>query len=153
MSEGKRKVRVDLVEAIYKCQNKWKAGSIRKTVVFERSTTIDSVLKQAKDKLKLKKMVVRCFYVDGKVELDLTYNLLEGVEDGSILYVSSQQPAQTLKEGITNESSDDSIPDPLLMVKQVYASRLLRTRRSRTVVALPQVSYMAGPSPRTTFTA
>ena len=63
-------------------------------------------------------MVVRCFYVDGKIELDLTNNL-EGVKDGSILYVSSQQPTQTLEEGITDKACDNSIPDPLLMVKQV----------------------------------
>ena len=129
------KVRLELVEAIYKCQDKWKAGPTRKTVVFERSTAIDTILKQAKEKLKLKKKVVRCFYVDGKHELDLTKNL-EGVEDGSILYVSSHQPS--LKEDtITVEHNCDSSPDPLLMVKQVYASRP-RVYSSRSLLSQSQ---------------
>ncbi|KAI2503246.1 helicase [Fragilaria crotonensis] len=131
------KVRLELVEAMYKCQEKWNAGPTRKTVVFERSTAIDAVLKQAKEKLKLKKKAVRCFYVDRKHEIDLTKNL-EGVEDGSILYVSTHQPTPK-KEIIIDEQNDDSFPDPLLMVKQVYASRT-RVFRCRAPLSLRQSS-------------
>jgi ATP-dependent RNA helicase DHX57 len=128
------KVRVDLVEAVYKSPDKWKAGSSKKTIVLERSTQIEGLLKQSKDKLKMKKKALRCFYVDRKIELELTNNL-EGIQDGSIIYVTSQ-PVVEKEETATKDDDDDVLPDPLDIVKQVYANRR-QQKRSRAALKPP----------------
>lgn len=131
------KVRFDVVEAVYKSPDKWKPGSSKKTIVLDRSTPIAVLLKQAKDKIKMKKKALRCFYVERKIELGLTNNL-EGLTDGAVVYVTSRAAVKTeqTKEG---EGGDDDLvlPDPLDVVKKVYAQRA-RRQRVRVTLEPPQ---------------
>jgi len=110
------KVRIDIVEAIYKekttskgsssskssksrsslkskkakNESRWSEGSTRKTIVLDRSTTITVLMTQCKSKLKMKKKPSRVFFVDidSKIEMDLT-NDLSGIDDGTLIYVTS----------------------------------------------------------------
>jgi ATP-dependent RNA helicase DHX57 len=132
----KTRVRFDIKEAIYKTPKKWKEGSIKKTLVLSRLTDIDTLLKQAKDKLRMKKKAIRCFYQDrSNLELELIHNL-EGLEDGAILYVTSQ-PRIGNDCGDTSEEAiieDNDIPDALEMVKLVY--RKLSAQSSQKLLQL-----------------
>jgi ATP-dependent RNA helicase DHX57 len=129
-------VRFDIVEAIYKTPDKWKEGSIKKLIVMPRSADIDTILKQAKDKLRMKKKAVRCFYQDRDIELELTHNL-EGLEDGATLYVTSQKLVQKNEDTSDQNINESVIPDPLEMVKLVYKKLSGELSRKQRQLLLP----------------
>ena len=142
------RVRFELMEAVYKKPTAWKPGSTKKTVVLDRSTDIDSLLKMSKDKLKMKKKAVRCFFKDKKVEIELETDL-QGVKDGSILYVTSQPSIASATPDDENDNVDTTnnpttakeeeiVVDPLDAVKSVYASRK-RTQRQQAPLGPPVV--------------
>jgi HrpA-like RNA helicase len=127
------KVRLDVVEAVYKKDNpKWTASSSRKTLVLERSTCIQELLRQAQSKLKVKKTLVRAFVLDkqSNLEMDLT-NDLEGVENGSLLYVTEHVGSTSAGGKQSEEEEQDELPYPLDAVKEVYKRRLFRLKGHR----------------------
>lgn len=155
------KVRVDIVEAIFKDGGKnskskkstsiskklkdgpiWKEGT-RKTIVLLRCTNIKDFMTQCKSKLKMKKPT-RVFYVDkdSKLEIDLT-NDLSGLHDGAVVYVTSHQEKDTSGETKATEKLDELeieedvvLVDPLESVKKAYSiqqKRFLRAGKKRIV--------------------
>ena len=133
------KVRIDIVEAIFKDSSsssgsgskkskksssssskskasKWKEGSTRKTIVLSRSTSVKDFMTQCKSKLKMKKPT-RVFYVDreSKLEIDLT-NDLSGLDDGAIVFATSflekkaSKSSDTTKEPKESELDEDIVP-------------------------------------------
>ena len=106
------KVRIELVEAVYKDDSSkaakksskkdskkeskkeskkkpWKEGSTRKTLVLPKSTLAKELVAQCKTKLKMK-TTTRLFILDkdSKLEIDLTHDL-SGLNDGSVVYATS----------------------------------------------------------------
>lgn len=134
---GSCKVRIELVEAIYKdkkdkdtkkdskkeskkktSKNKtipWKEGSTKKTLVLPNNTKVKDVLTQAKNKLKMKKPV-RLFIQDSdsKMEIDLLDDL-GGVSDGTVIYATTYcHPPQKDKANRNGEETlefDDDTED------------------------------------------
>lgn len=142
-------MRLDIVEAVYKKgsddNESWKPGSIKKTLVLERCTTVDEVLKLAQAKLKLKKKPNRVFCVQQEkkkkkqLEIPLTTNLA-GLSDGATIFVSivpikaektKTAAHRTSKDAHfppdediddANDSSGVALPiDPLEAAKEAYA--------------------------------
>ncbi|CAB9528460.1 Putative ATP-dependent RNA helicase DHX30 [Seminavis robusta] len=164
-STGNKKVRVELVEAIFgsagnkgsskkggkssSSKNEYKEGA-KKTMVFTLSTRVEDVLKDAKAKLKMKKKPIRCFVVQKKVSVDLVGDL-RGIKDGDKVYVTSQEdPTKTTTASsetkpVPSAAADDE-EDPLEAVKQAYKQRK-RQRRSirhaprKVLNELPTFSY------------
>jgi hypothetical protein len=132
------KVRVDIVEAIYyngniqKNNNKsntnnssssssaallWKPGSIKKTLVLERSTTVEELQKLAQAKLHLKKKPNCIFCVEKKkssgsgssassgLEIPLVTNLA-GLADGATIYVATTTVPPVPKRSSRNKTAD-----------------------------------------------
>lgn len=114
------KVRVDIVEAIFKDSSggsssssskkssskkssskskkskdraDWKEGT-RKTMVFPCSITIQDFMLKCKSKLNMKKPT-RAFYVDrnSKLQIDLTKDL-SGLDDGDVVFLTSFKPSK-----------------------------------------------------------
>lgn len=142
------KVRIELVEAVYKAAKKiskkdsekeskkeskkksWKEGSTRKTLVLPKSTLAKELAALCKTKLKMK-TTTRLFVLDkdSKLEIDLTHDL-SGLNDGSVVYATSYTlppPSKVvnLKEipaevSEEQQPKDDIIFDPLESVKQAY---------------------------------
>lgn len=133
------KVRFDIGEAIYEKDNpKWTARSSRKTLVLERSTCIQELLRQAQSKLNVKKRLLRAFVVDKQInlEMDLT-NDLEGVKDGSIVYVTTHILSTSAEEKQIEEQEDqDELRYPLDAVKEAYKRRFFRLGRQRNATVL-----------------
>lgn len=139
------KVRVELVEAVYtKAQKELTIGK-KKVLVCPRSTSVPEVLKQAQNKLRIKKPL-RVFIVTGtsKQEVDLETNL-EAIPDGATLYVSCSPiaPASSkheIKDPIPDPMNDEDHldVDPLEEVKKVYAKQAHREAcRAPADVCLP----------------
>ena len=145
---GSKKVRIELVEATFsatkkanhkkegkdKKGNDFKEGN-KKIMVFGRQDTVDTVMNEAKSKLRMKKKPIRCFVVEKKLTMVLKGNL-SGIKDGSKIYVTSQEEPpdkakkvdSALAAPSSTETGDDQETDPLHAVKQVY-SREKRLRR------------------------
>ena len=144
------KVRVTLVEAIYGKGNKKKGVGIKefkegqkKLLVFPRSSSIESIMKEGQTKLRMKKKPVRCFVVENKMEVNLMGDL-SGVSDGATIYVTSQQEDEVVKkkkEGDEQKEEASALPggeqlaedmvDPLHRVKLAYLQRDRRQPKTK----------------------
>ena len=124
--------------------DQYKLGT-KKVMVLPRAMSIDQLLGQAKNKLRLKQKPVRCFCIaeKSKIEADLVGDL-QGVSDGTTLYVSSSQSPSSQPDdkdgnndnkGDTSSSDSADIEDPLDAVKQTYIRQkqvqVERRRKSR----------------------
>ena len=150
-------VRIELVEAIFpkdssdskkdtkkksssKKSNKFKVGA-RKVVVLGRTTTIPELLKTSKQKLKLKKQVLRAFIQDERAVFDLDTDL-SALEDGAQVYVTVSSPSPTLEKEVDDMNKDDEnnndtsiVIDPLESVKRAYQ----RQEKYKQLKQLPRV--------------
>lgn len=146
--DGSKKVRIQIVEMIHKDKkdkhkpskkepekNKsskhdkkisWKEGA-KKIIVIPRNTTIDQLLVQCKDKLRMRKPS-RIFMIDAdtSMEIDLLQDL-NALVDGSIVYVTSYTSQLVDKNDddidMDQETLDDQEYldiDPLETLKKIY---------------------------------
>jgi len=171
------KVRIDMVEAIYKSNNKkggkgksskskkkskneseWRQGQIRKTMVLTRSTTTKELLNTCKAKIQMKKKPIRLFYVDvnNKLEIDLDGDL-SGLEDGALIFATSYRKEKDndhpkdLKEA-TEECGSSLhetavIVDELELVKKAYALRKRKKTRRRIPLTENNMGRIEDPLP------
>ena len=156
--DGSKKVRIQLVEMIYKDKKKaskketdkkkaskhdkkisWKEGA-KKIIVIPRNTTIEQLMVQCKDKLRMKKPT-RIFMIDTdtNMEIDLVQDLC-GLVDGTTLYVTTYTPP-------AHDQNDDNIDmdqetldeqqymdiDPLEPLKKVYRFSRYHETKSRKI--------------------
>jgi hypothetical protein len=132
-SSGNDKVRIEIVEAIYKgdkgnksskkkqngksdnkekskSKQSWKEGSIRKVLVVAKMTNVKDLMSLSKTKLSMKKKPARMFVVDreAKIEMDLLHDL-SGLENGDVVYATTYVPSLELeKHGNDEEEEDDN---------------------------------------------
>jgi len=152
------KVRIELVEAVYKMKKDdsskaakktkkeskkdskkkpWKEGSSRKTLVLPKSTLAKELVAQCKTKLKMKKPT-RFFVLDkdSKLEIDLTHDL-SGLNDGSVVYATSYtfpppSKVENLKQ-IPAEVSEEQQPEDEIIfdpLESVKQAYKMHSRRS-----------------------
>ena len=117
----------------------WKEGA-KKIIVIPRNTTIEQLMVQCKDKLRMKKPT-RIFMIDTdtNMEIDLVQDLC-GLVDGSTLYVTTYTPP-------VHDQNDDNIDmdqetldeqqyldiDPLEPLKKVYRFSRYHETKSRKI--------------------
>lgn len=127
--------------------NFWKEGSIRKTMVISRSTTIQDLMKLCKAKLQMKKPT-NIFIIDkdSKLDMELTTDL-SGIDDGALLYVTSHnwnikdvQDSKVSNSDDINKDQQDKphestmeILDELESIKNVYRKHRPSFKNANTV--------------------
>jgi hypothetical protein len=145
-----RKVRMELVEAVFGSSKECKKGGTKsssnpsvcfqdgakKTLVFAASTSVENVMKEAHTKLRMKKKPVRCFVVQDNIAVDLVGDL-RGIKDGDKVYVTYHQE-QAKRAAVPEEenqlhwgSPDNYEFDPLAAVKEAYRRNKRRQRSPR----------------------
>jgi len=156
--QNKGKVRIDIVEAIFKKEDtkkktkksskssssskpsrkkSWIDGSTRKTIVLPRSTSVKDLLKQCKAKLNMKKPT-RVFFVDGnsKLEMDLIHDL-SGLQDGDVVYATSDaKKKKDAPEGGNNkqeQSTDDKSEAVVVQEDPLVAVKKAYRNRTRNI--------------------
>mmetsp|Transcript_21322 Transcript_21322/g.29889 ORF Transcript_21322/g.29889 Transcript_21322/m.29889 type:complete len:1175 (+) Transcript_21322:40-3564(+) len=123
----------------------WKEGSLRKTLVLPRKTSVKELLVTSMTKLRSKKKFVRCFYRDGKLEIDLIEDL-SGLNDGSTIYLTShghdddlenqnlRSQGSKVTKDMVNENEGNIIYQ-LDLVKTIYDQN--RHNKSKELVQSP----------------
>jgi len=113
-------------------QNKnWRSSGKRKTLVVERSTTVNELFSLAKNKLKVKK-VSHCFYQSNRnksVSIQLNHDEdLSCIDDGDTIYVASfhmkDDKDDDESDDLSSSDDDNDGEDPWEKIKRIYIQRL-----------------------------
>jgi hypothetical protein len=164
-SESTGKVRIEIIEAIVKSDDKkkskkssksesrksvskWREGGTRKALVLPRSTDVKELKKLCKAKLQMK-APKRLFIIDkdSKLEMDLISDL-SGLDDGTLVYATSSdvfKDEDNSKE-VANDMLDTKTEEPtelidyLQPIKDVYRMHKMNYKR--------RISYNNEPLPK-----
>jgi len=113
-------------------QNKnWRPSGKRKTLVVERSTTVNELFSLAKNKLKMKN-ASHCFYQSSRnktVSIKLNHDEdLSCIDDGDTIYVASfhmrDNNDDDESDDILSDNDDNDGEDPWEKTKLIYIQRL-----------------------------